>query len=39
MADEQESTATGLMQASTQRTGVACEIVENPLNKPNIRTY
>ena len=32
-------TATGLVQASTQRTKVVSNIAENPINKPNIRTH
>ena len=32
-------TATGLVQASTQRTKVVSNIAENPINEPNIRTH
>jgi hypothetical protein len=32
-------TATGLVQTSTQRTSVFCEIAENPVNEPNNRTH
>jgi hypothetical protein len=32
-------TATGLVQAGTQRTHAFYEIAENPANKPNYRTH